>query len=96
MQSFSTTHWVGPYGVLVPNSINLVISEDGYNLMFQDGGRTERGRCDPDPMNATIYKDNYATYNEADGLWYYKKPEDREENDENDENEEFEDIKETQ
>ncbi|AFX92084.1 hypothetical protein CE11_00051 [Megavirus courdo11] len=85
MQSSSTKYWIGPYGVLVPDSINLVVSEDGYNLMFQDGDITERGCCNPDPMNATIYKTNYAIYNEANGLWYYKEPK---ENDENDENEE--------
>ncbi|BCS82815.1 hypothetical protein QLL95_gp0326 [Cotonvirus japonicus] len=92
MQFTATTCWVGPYGVLVPNSIDNVVAEDGYNTLYKDGSETEKFCLNAEPMSSTIYRAKYAIYNETDGLWYHKTIEKIEEFEELEEFKELEEI----
>jgi len=64
-------HWEGPYGMLVPNSVNYVIAEDGYNTHYKDGGVTEMYMTNAPKMNKDIYLAQYATF-KSDGYYYHK------------------------
>jgi len=64
-------YWIGPYGVLIPNKLNGVISEDGYNIRYKTGYCTQRFYINPKPISAEIYQKKYAEYNNESGLWYY-------------------------
>jgi hypothetical protein len=63
-------YWIGPYDIKVPISVNSVPAEDGGNMLYQTGRRTE--------MNITTelseidYKAKYAVSNENDGCYYWK------------------------
>lgn len=63
--------WIGPYGVLIPNSIDSVVASDGGNTRFKTGGETEMGIFRDPPMNETIYKEKYAILDD-NGKYYYK------------------------
>lgn len=67
----NSSHWVGPYNVLVPNYITSVVASDGGNRRFKDGGETEMGIFLDPPMDAKTYRERYATKGD-DGKYYYK------------------------
>jgi len=61
--------WVGPYGVLVPNSITKVKAIDGKNWIKKDGSETERFIPYPWPT-----KEQWLIQNAnlcEDGCYYY-------------------------
>ncbi len=65
-------YWIGVFGVRVHMSIQCVISEDGYNLLFKDGTITTRPKqIMPINMTESIYKSKYAKLRN-DGFYYYK------------------------
>jgi len=64
------THWVGPYGMLVPNSVNMVTATDGFNTRYKDGGETEMGMLNPPKMDKNIYLSKYAEF--RGGQYHYK------------------------
>ncbi len=65
-------YWLGPFDVVVHMSIQCVVSEDGYNLLFKDGTMTKRGpQIMPINMTESIYKSKYAKLR-SDGNYYYK------------------------
>lgn len=68
MSSSENNNCFGSYGILVPNEIDCVVAEDGYNYMYKDGSITERICHNPFPMNDKIYKQKYAK--EDNGKWY--------------------------
>ena len=68
-----STHWCGPYGILVPNHIKYVKSTDGANTLYPDGFETEMVSPEIHPTEEE-YKKKYASFNETDGRWYYKLP----------------------
>ena len=63
------THWVGPFGILVPNEIDNVVTADG-NIMYSDGLPTQSW-C-PDVMTEETYKAHWAIYDEVTEKWYYR------------------------
>lgn len=65
-------HWVGPYGVLVPNEVTVVVASDGVNLCGKEGGELETEMASPYPLDESTYKAKYATL-DADGMYYYKR-----------------------
>jgi len=62
-------YWTGPYGVLVPNDINSVVAEDGYNTTRISGETTEMFMENAPDMNAEIYRSRYCVL--KDGNYYY-------------------------
>ena len=64
-----TNYWLGPYGVRVENRIKSVVSSDGGNTRYKDGGETEMGVDDPPTEEEWL--NQYATLG-ADGIYYYK------------------------
>ena len=78
------THWVGPYGILVPKTINSVPSKDG-NELHQDGIQIQNyvksfdiitdkdGNVQYEEVKYNLseleYKNKYAIY--RDGLYYW-------------------------
>lgn len=42
-----STHWIGPYGVFVPNEVETVEAEDGWNSIHSDGWITEADVANP-------------------------------------------------
>lgn len=38
-----TDYWIGPYKMLVPNSIDSVVAKDGRNIRYKNGSETELG-----------------------------------------------------
>lgn len=64
------THWVGPYGVMIPNEITSVGAGDRRNILCSNGGVTEMTSIRP--YTEEEYKKRYANYNPGDNMWYYK------------------------
>lgn len=48
--------WEGPYGVLVPNSVEHVAAKDGYNWLHKNGGETEMYITKPLTKDAWLAK----------------------------------------
>jgi hypothetical protein len=68
MEEITKTHWVGPYGVLVPNDILTVMAADGHNRQDKNGIKTEK--FVKMHMTEELYKSMYAEL--RDGFYYYK------------------------
>lgn len=66
-----TGYWVGPHGVLVPNSVEWVTDVDGVNEVDRHGSCTEMASLDPYPT-PDEYRAQYAALDPATGNWYYK------------------------
>ena len=65
-------YWVGPYGMLIPSTIDAVSAEDGSNTTYSDGSTTEMGVRLTVPMTRERYLSERATLSD-DGHWYYAK-----------------------
>lgn len=64
-------YWIGPYGILIPDTIKSVIDIDGINTIYKDGSSTEISNGGK-VISEQIYKDRYTIYNSDDGKWYYR------------------------
>lgn len=67
-QSSSNNYWLGPYGIRVPNHIQMIKDSDGGNTLYKDGGCTEMLILNP-PTEAE-YKQKYCVL--IDGHYYWK------------------------
>jgi hypothetical protein len=65
----STRYWLGPYGIRIPNHIEIVTAADGGNMRYKDGGETEMGVMDPPTKDE--YLNKYAIL-QRDGNYYWK------------------------
>lgn len=65
----SSSHWVGPYGILVPNNIFTVYAEDGSNIIGRDGDITEMVSINN--VSEEEYKEKYATFDSSTNNWYH-------------------------
>jgi hypothetical protein len=61
-------YWFGPYNVLVPNTIDKIVAEDGYNTLYKDGTESEIYRQDSLSKDEWLAK--YASYNNQGRLMY--------------------------
>lgn len=63
------SYWLGPYGILVHNSIKSVLAADGINIQYRDGTCTRM--CIGTPlMTEERYKEQFAELRD-DGHYYY-------------------------
>lgn len=60
-------YWVGPYKVLVPNSITSIVAKDGRNTRYKNGSETEMA---VQPITKEKYLATYAT--KSGKKYYYK------------------------
>ena len=63
-------YWEGPYGVLVPDTVNKITSRDGTNRLFKSGSTTEMMYRLPVPTKAE-YLEKYTVLGN-DGYYYWK------------------------
>jgi len=70
MSTENSTHWVGPYGILVPNNCTYVKAEDGSNRHYSHGAITEK--YVPEPITESQYKEKYATFDTKTNCWYHR------------------------
>ena len=64
-------HWEGPYGVMVSNSVTLIIAGDGYNVRGKNKKETEwRNSSCVRLIDENIYLSTYAEL--KNGIYYYK------------------------
>ncbi len=52
--------WIGPHGVLVPDSLDSVVAEDCCNTQFKDGGETEMCGDPAKRLSPAAYLQKYA------------------------------------
>ncbi|AGC02283.1 hypothetical protein H012_gp167 [Acanthamoeba polyphaga moumouvirus] len=71
MTVIGETFWIGAYGIFVPMHIKSVLAEDGYNIIYRDGGSTNLYKFNPEPMNENIYKSKYAYFDNTVNRWYF-------------------------
>ncbi len=65
------SYWEGPYGVLVPDSVDAVVAEDGTNTLHKDGIKTDMCAGDPDyHIKANQYRATFAI-RKHDRKYYY-------------------------
>lgn len=64
-------YWIGPYGILVPQSIDDVVDEDGVNILYKNGTKTKLC-ANFSTMNSMSYKTKYAKFDMLNGHWIYK------------------------
>jgi hypothetical protein len=62
-------YWLGPYGVLVPHTIDWVIAKDGVSMLHKSGIISKNKTHFPGPT-ADEYKYEYAEY--VNEYWIYK------------------------
>lgn len=62
-------YWIGPHGVLVPESCLYVTAADGYNRHHRDGGVTELIRENAVPPTRQQWLEHYAE--RRNGAWYW-------------------------
>ena len=63
-------YWIGPHGMLVPNTIKDVMDEDCCNTLYDDGSVTEMG-SNIVPLTKEEYLAKYAEKRD-DGLYYFR------------------------
>ncbi len=73
-------YWIGPYNMLVDNSVERVMAEDDVNTITKSGGKTEIGLVGRNNMNKQKYLAKYAEFR-SDGYYHYIKPVDEGKND---------------
>ena len=61
--------WVGPFGVLVPNNVDRVISSKADGSFYTRGSESEENLSRR--MSEERYKEMYTTFNTNDGKWHY-------------------------
>lgn len=71
MTVIGETFWIGAYGVLVPMHIKSVPAEDGFNIIYRDGGSTNLYKFSYELMNENIYKSKYAYFDNINRRWYF-------------------------
>jgi hypothetical protein len=70
-------YWTGPYGILVPRTVDFVPWIDGVNDMSQCRIVTQMEGLDDDgnpielAISQDLYREKYAYLGE-DGLWYWR------------------------
>ncbi|HLX54826.1 MAG TPA: hypothetical protein VKR58_12835, partial [Aquella sp.] len=62
--------WTGPHGMLVSIKVNSVVAEDGFNILYQIGAKSQFECKEPEPTEAE-YKAKY-TRLDANGSYYWK------------------------
>jgi hypothetical protein len=62
-------YWVGSYKVLIHNSLEWCVDEDGYNKLYKDGSHTEGDTFDP--TSEEEWKEIYAK--KIGDLWFDKR-----------------------
>lgn len=62
-------YWLGPYDIRVPNNIEYIISSDGGNTRYKNGGETEM--CVMTPLTRDEYLDKFTVLKD-DGFYYWK------------------------
>jgi len=70
MSAANSTHWVGPYGILVPNQCTYVKAADGSNRHYSNGAVIEKHV--PEPITESQYKEKYATFDATSNCWYHR------------------------
>ncbi|AKI80776.1 hypothetical protein [Acanthamoeba castellanii mimivirus] len=65
-------YWIGPYGIFIRHNMFSVVAEDGYNIIYKDGFKTDFENVKRVRMNDDLYKKTYAIFDEITGNWYYK------------------------
>ena len=71
-ESQKSKYWQGPYGILIPNTINSVVAEDEYNLVYRSSARTNTYSYFYHKITEAQYKNKYAKYNAKDNCFYWK------------------------
>jgi len=61
-------YWKGPFGIKVPNNVEVIVAEDGRNSLYKTGETTKM--CF-DPLSKEEYLNKYTILG-SDGFYYWK------------------------